>query len=337
VSALERDWWHAGLTWRTAALLPLSWLFGALVRLRRCLHATGVMRVTRLPVPVVVVGNLVVGGSGKTPLVIGLLDALTASGRRPGVVSRGHGGAAGRKGATPAEVLPVSDPRDVGDEPLLIRRRADVPVFVGRDRVAAVRALLAAHPATDLVVCDDGLQHLALARDMEIAVFDRRGAGNARLLPAGPLREPLTRLEALDAVVANGGGVPVPHGYAMHLEQGDLYRLEDPECTCPIASLTARAGPRIAAVAGIGHPERFFDALGAAGLRASRHAFPDHHPFTRADLAAIAADAIVMTEKDAIKCAGLRDPRIWVAPASARIDRRLVEAILEKTRGPEAA
>lgn len=334
LSMLERDWWRPRLTWRTAALLPLALLFRGVVATRRTLYSWRILRADRLPVPVVVAGNLVVGGTGKTPLVIHLVDALRRAGRRPGVISRGYGG---RPDAEATEVSPDDDPARTGDEPLLIRRRTGVPVFIARKRVAAGHALLAAHPEVDVVVCDDGLQHLALERDFEIALFDMRGAGNGHLLPAGPLREPLERSTSVDAVVANGDDLSIPHGFRMHLSQEALHRVGDPRQSCAIDGLAALAGPRIAAVAGIGDPPRFFAALRAAGMEAREYPFPDHHAFTAADLASIEADAIVMTEKDAIKCAHIPDPRLWVAPVSATVDRRLVEAILERMRGSQAA
>ncbi len=283
--------------------------------------------------PVIVVGNLVVGGGGKTPLAIHLVGQLRDRGMRPGVISRGFG----RQGSDVREVELTSLPTDCGDEPLLIRRRAGCPVFVAARRVSAARALLRAYPATDVIIADDGLQHLRLARDFEIAVFDRRGAGNGHLLPAGPLREPLRRLASIDACVTNGARPLADHGFSMRLELGDLYQLATPTERCTATQFAYRHGAGVAAVAGIGNPQRFFDTLRAAGIVAAEHPFPDHHRFCRADLAGIAAHSIVMTEKDALKCTGFDDPRIWVAPVTAAVDPGLVEAILEKLRGLKAA
>lgn len=283
--------------------------------------------------PVIVVGNLVVGGGGKTPLSIHLVAQLRERGMRPGVIARGFG----RHGSDVLEVGLTSLPTDCGDEPLLIRRRADCPVFVAARRVSAARALLRAYPATDVIIADDGLQHLRLARDFEIAVFDRRGAGNGHLLPAGPLREPLKRLASIDACVANGASPLAGNAFSMRLELGDLYQLATPTHSCTAPQFASRHRAGVAAVAGIGNPQRFFDTLRAAGIVVAEHPFPDHHPFCRADLAGIAAGSIVMTEKDALKCTGFDDPRIWVAPVTATVDRGLVEAILEKLRGRKAA
>lgn len=324
---IAADWWRARLTWRSALLLPVAWGFGLLIGARRALYRTGLRRAQRLPVPVIVIGNLVVGGTGKTPLTIALAQALRERGRRPGLVSRGYRGSA----TTPRAVSPDDDPAVVGDEPLLLARRTGLPVWIGADRVAAARGLLAAHPATDLLIADDGLQHLRLGRTVEIAVFDERGAGNGRMQPAGPLREPLERLATVDAIVVNGPAAPagLPDGsWSMVLDFDAFHRLDDPLKTATPAEFSAR---RVAAVAGIGNPARFFAALAAAGIAARGHAFPDHHAFSRADLAAINADTILMTEKDAIKCAGYGDPRLWVAPVTARLPAAFIDAITEKS------
>ena len=283
--------------------------------------------------PVVVVGNLVIGGSGKTPLAIELVAQLRARGMRPGVVSRGFG----RTSRQTLEVGISSPPAESGDEPLLIRRRADCPVFVASRRAAAARALLAAYPDTNVIIADDGLQHLRLARDFEIAVFDTRGAGNGRLLPAGPLREPLSRLESIDARVANGPSALAGSGFAMRIELGNLYQLVEPTHACPAAQFAGRHGRRVAAVAGIGNPTRFFEMLRGAGLVVAGYPFADHHAFRQADLTGIAAPIIVMTEKDALKCVDFDDRRIWVAPLTATVDTGLVDSILEKLRGRQAA
>jgi len=332
-----RDWWQPKLTPATALLLPVSWLFGWLEGARRALYRAGVLHGTRLPVPVVVVGNLTVGGTGKTPLVIALVQALREAGRRPGVISRGHGGSA--SAGVPFEVSESSTAAQSGDEPLLIRRRAGCPVFVSRDRPAAGAALLATYPDTDVIVTDDGLQHHALARDFELALFDARGAGNGRLLPAGPLREPLARAASVDALVVNGEtALPLPQpAWHMILVAQDFYLLADPVVRLNPADFALRHGARLAALAGIGSPARFFATLRALGLHFSEHPYPDHHAFSAADLQAIAAPVIVMTEKDAIKCAQFGDARIWVLPVTARVEPGLLHAILEKIRGPQTA
>ncbi|MCL2636128.1 MAG: tetraacyldisaccharide 4'-kinase [Betaproteobacteria bacterium] len=310
-------------------LLPLAALFFLLARLKRWLT-----RPQRLPVPVVVVGNITVGGAGKTPLTLWLSERLREKGWRPGIVSRGYGGSA----TAPRPVAADAAPAEVGDEPLLLARRGGVPVWVGRDRAAAGRALLAAHPEVDLLLCDDGLQHHRLARDVELAVFDDRGAGNGCLLPAGPLREPLARLSTVDAVVCNGAAdsrlPPAVPCFAMRLQAGTFYRLGQPEQTCTPAQL---AGRRWHALAGIGDPERFFRTLEALGLSFSRHPFPDHHAYTAADLTFAAAGGLLMTEKDAVKCAGLSTGDAWVLPVEAELSPALVELVLEKIRGRSLA
>ncbi len=306
-------------------LLPLAALFFPLARLKQRLT-----RPQRLPVPVVVVGNITVGGTGKTPLTLWLAQRLLAQGRRPGIVSRGYGGSAD----APRPVSVTDSPAEVGDEPLLLARRGGVPVWVGRDRAAAGRALLAAHPEVDLLLCDDGLQHYRLARDVELAVFDGRGAGNGWPLPVGPLREPLARLRTVDAVVCNGAADPrlpaAAQRFDMRLQAGTFYRLDRPDLTCAPAQL---AGRRLHALAGIGDPERFFRTLEGLGLAFTRHPFADHHAYTAADLAFAADGVLLMTEKDAVKCAGLTAGEAWVLPVEAELPPALVELILEKIRG----
>jgi tetraacyldisaccharide 4'-kinase len=319
-------------------LSPLALLFSLLSRARRAAYRAGWLAAARLPVPVVVVGNIVAGGAGKTPLTLWLARHLAAAGRRPGIVSRGYGRATDAvlevklgAGGTVVEAG--------GDEPLLLARRAGCPVFVAADRTAAAQALLAAHPECDLILCDDGLQHYRLARDVEIAVVDRRGLMNGWPLPAGPLREPAGRLREVDALVLNDAvapvaGVPV---FRMRLEGARFYRLDDPAVTCAPTEL---AGMKLHAVAGIGEPQRFFDHLAALGLRCANHAFPDHHPYAGADLD-FAGDAILTTEKDALKCAGLAALPIWVLPVEAMIEPDLACFVLEilekKNDGPASA
>ncbi len=280
-----------------------------------------------LPVAVVVVGNITAGGSGKTPLVLCLVDELRRRGRRPGVISRGYGGNADG-------VRKVGDgdsPAEVGDEPLLIRRRAGCPVFVGRDRVAAGRALLAAHPECDVIICDDGLQHYRLARDVEIAVVDRRGFQNGWPLPAGPLREPAARLRRVDAVVANGWHGDA--GFRMTLV-GDRFALLAK--VSRYATPGDLAGRRLHAVAGIGEPRRFFDHLTALGMRFAAHPFPDHHAYVAGDLA-FDGDAILTTEKDAVKFGTLATLPVWVLPVTAAVTPDLAQFILERIDGRPSA
>ncbi len=300
-----------------------------------CFFALGWLAAEQLPVPVVVIGNIVAGGAGKTPLTLWLAQRLSDLGRKPGIVSRGYG----RDGGAVRKVGAGDTASAVGDEPLLLAQRTTCPVVVGTDRVAAAHVLLQAHPECDLILCDDGLQHYRLRRDLEIAVIDRRGLMNGWPLPAGPLREPAARLARVDALVLNDtewppiAGVPA---YRMQLSGERFYRLDKPDLTCVAGDF---AGRKLHAVAGIGEPQRFFDHLAALGLSCEPHAFPDHHRYVGADLD-FAGDAILTTEKDALKCAGLSEMLIWVLPVDAVIDPDLARFVLdslEKTDGPAPA
>ena len=319
------------------ALAPLAAIFGVLAALRRALYRHHVLAVVRLPVPVIVVGNITVGGTGKTPLVAALAVALAARGFHPGCVSRGYGRREQPGAPAALPVGPGASADDVGDEPLMLARRG-IPVAVGRDRVAAARLLLIGARACDVVIADDGLQHYRLARDVEIAVVDgERGLGNGWLLPAGPLREPATRLAAVDAVVVNGtlgprAEFPVS-AYPMALVTGPLRRVDGAAGQADVATL----GRRIRAVAGIGNPSRFFAGLRALGFDPIGHPFPDHHRFVARDLAFGDGLPVVMTEKDAVKCAALADERCWYLPVEAKLDPALVSLVLERLRGSQAA
>jgi tetraacyldisaccharide 4'-kinase len=328
--AIERCW--SRLSAAHLVLWPLSLAFGAAAALRRVLYRSGLIGVERLPVPVIIVGNIAVGGSGKTPLVIWLVEQLRRRGYRPGVVSRGYGGTA----RAPLGVTPDSDPGMTGDEPLLIARRTQAPVWVGRDRPAAARALLAAHPECNVIVSDDGLQHYRMARDVEIAVVDTaRGWGNGLLLPAGPLREPPARLQRVDAVVLNGTEAapddlpPGPAIVRMRLVPGAACNLADPSRHQPLDALR---GQPLVAVAGIGSPERFFATLRAAGLEFTARPFRDHHVYCTADLATDDATAIVMTEKDAVKCTAFASGRMWVVPVDVDVDPALGDLVCNRIR-----
>ncbi|QAU35347.1 tetraacyldisaccharide 4'-kinase [Janthinobacterium sp. 17J80-10] len=339
-SALTRAWLRRGLLAR--ALLPVSWLFGLLGAVRRRLYAAGMLKSTRLPVPVIVVGNIFVGGTGKTPLTIWLVQALRAAGFTPGVISRGYGASA----APPRRIGPESLPQEGGDEPLLIATRAACPVMVGRDRAAAGQALLAACPEVDLILSDDGLQHYALQRDIEIILYDSRGNGNGWLLPAGPLREPAHRRRDITVVNASQPVAAMPAGaIRMQLEGTVAERLADRTQSAPLATLglprDAKAPPRLVAAAGIGNPARFFATLRAVGLHFDEMPLPDHYDFLTNPFAEIDADIILITEKDAVKCRQLdalkNDPRIWVVPVTARIEGALLDQLLEKLRGRSPA
>jgi tetraacyldisaccharide 4'-kinase len=308
-------------------LLPAAALFAVLVATRRFAYRAGWLRSIRISVPVVVVGNIAAGGSGKTPVVLALVQRLAARGRRPGIVSRGYGGGV----AGVHEVRDGDTAELVGDEPLLLKARAGCPVFVGRDRVAAARALLAAYPDCDVIVTDDGLQHYRLARDVEIAVIDRRLLANHWLQPAGPCREPLSRLARVDALVKNGDGEVVVHGvptFDMRLRGERFVRLDSAETRTPLDF----AGQRLHAVAGIGVPQRFFAHLAALGLKCETHAFPDHHRYVAEDLA-FAGDAVLATEKDAVKLRQLSPLPVWVLPVDAQIEPDLATFVMEKLDG----
>jgi len=294
------------------ALLPLSALFRVVVSVRRFAYKTGVLRSHKLPVPVIVVGNITVGGTGKTPLVIWLVEALRAAGHHPGVVSRGYGGNAA---VWPQPVTADSDPASVGDEPVLIARRAACPVVVAPQRVAAARRLIADY-ACDVVVCDDGLQHYALRRDAEIAVIDgERRLGNGRCLPAGPLRETAARLRSVDLTVVNGAASSGE--CRMRLSGSVAQVLAGPPRE---RDLGEWRGSTVHAVAGIGNPGRFFAHLREQGLNIVEHPFPDHHRFQAEDLHFGDDLPVIMTEKDAVKCRSFAGPLHWYIPVSARID-----------------
>lgn len=315
-------------------LLPISWLFGALAAVRRFLYRVGIFKSVRLSVPVVVVGNISVGGTGKTPLTLGLAAALRAAGWRPLIVSRGYGGAA----QVPQAVSADSTAAQVGDEPLLMARRGVCPVWIGRDRAATAQLALAQHPECNVILCDDGLQHYRLQRDVEIVVVDGgRGFGNGWLLPAGMLREPMRRLQTVDAVVVNGAGAalafPVP-SFAMQLVGTTFYRVNAPQYTAQAADFQ---GKKLHAVAGIGHPPRYFEHLRRMGLDIIPHAFADHHPYVPADLDFADCDALLLTEKDAVKCAPFADDRYWLLRVEAELDPALIQLLLRKLHGRKTA
>jgi len=335
MARIERHWYS--LTPLHLVLLPLSLLFGLIAAIRRALYRGGIFRSEKLPVPVVVVGNITVGGSGKTPLALWLAQQLLEAGWHPGIISRGYRGSADSSQArSPREVSPDSSPFETGDEPLLMAQRRLCPVWIGRDRPAAARALLIAHPECDVIISDDGMQHYRLRRDAEIAVVDgHRRIGNGFLLPAGPLREPVSRLNSVDAVVVNGGASG--HGrFGMQLHGELFHNLLNPQITLQAGEFN---GQRLHALAGIGHPERFFRYLESLGLRITRHSLPDHHRYTPNDLAIEGADAILMTEKDAVKCASFADEKCWVLRVDAQVDPALAQLIIRKiaTHGRQAA
>ena len=323
--------WYRWSAWHVL-LIPVSLLFWLLSTVRRVLYRLNLLRSMRLPVPVIVVGNISVGGTGKTPFVLWLVSYLKQQGWHPAIISRGYGGSA--KSAVP--VTAQSAPDRVGDEPVLLARRSDCPVWVGQNRVLVAQALLEAHPECNVLVSDDGLQHYRLQRDVEIALVDgARQFGNAMLLPAGPLREGVGRLHTLDAVVVNRNGyetgtiTDTGHEYRMQLLGRVFYNLQHPE---QLIEVQALQGKRLHAIAGIGNPSRFFEHLRNMGLVIVAHAFPDHHVYKAEELNFIDADAILMTEKDAVKCTHLDVKNAWVLAVDAKVDSQLGETIIDKLR-----
>jgi tetraacyldisaccharide 4'-kinase len=338
-AALLWSWYRPAPDALSWSLLPLAWLYGALLAARRLAYRRGWRPAHEAPVPVVVVGNLVAGGAGKTPTVIALVQALRAAGRHPGVVSRGFG----RRGDATLAVAVDSAAAEVGDEPLLIRRRTGVPVWVARRRIDAARALCAAHPDVDLLVADDGLQHLALARQAEVIVFDERGAGNGRLLPAGPLREPLPAAVPPQACVlynAPAATTALRGALARRRLAGVL----------PLAAWQAGAAfdhgalqamhalhtHRVLAAAGLAAPERFFRMLEAEGLAIQRLPLADHHRFDPPPWP-VGTLEVVVTEKDAVKLDAARcgATRVWVAGLDFELPAGLVRAILQRLDPPD--
>jgi tetraacyldisaccharide 4'-kinase len=327
-SVLLTAWQRRGVI--ACLLWPLSFFFNLLIVTRLALYALGIFRITILPVPVIVVGNIFVGGTGKTPLVIWIIQLLQEQGWKPAVISRGYGSSAQQVRA----VEKNSHANEVGDEPLLIAKRTGVPVFIGRDRAAAGLALLQAHPNVNIIISDDGLQHYALGRNIEIQLSDSRGNGNGWLLPAGPLREPATRQS--DFYVVNTTEESAGDAYAMQLVPVDAERLSDRTQRKSLRDFSFVQS--VAAVAGIGHPERFFTTLRSHGISlTTTQALPDHFDYATNPFADIEASAILITEKDAVKCmqhnAIANDARLWVVPVQAHVDASLAKHILEKLHG----
>lgn len=317
-----RNWfqkqWQTITPWHIL-LMPLSWLFGAIVYIRRTLYQIGLLKSMHLNVPVIVVGNISVGGTGKTPMVIWLANTLKQQGYRPGIISRGYGGSA--KQVT--EAFAHSNPLQVGDEPVLITKRTACPMFVAADRVLAGKALLTAHPDCNVIISDDGLQHYRLARDMEIALINSKdGFGNHLLLPAGPLREKVARLQAVDAIVDSANqpnldlAIKLPPQFNLQL-QGDKFLPVTGEADGQPAQIFKHK--KLVAIAGIGNPSRFFNQLSSMGLQFESISFADHHLYAAEDLLKFADKTLVMTEKDAVKCSELGLNEAWFLPVTANV------------------
>jgi tetraacyldisaccharide 4'-kinase len=327
MNGLEKHWYR--ITPFHLLLWPVSLLFGLLAAIRRTLYRRGALRSFKLPVPVVIIGNISVGGTGKTPCTLWLAQQLLDAGWHPAIISRGYSKARQRQTNSPRAVAAADSPDEVGDEPLLMTQRGLCPVWIGRDRVAAARGLLQAYPECDVILSDDGLQHYRLQRDVEIVLVDGlRRFGNGLLLPAGPLREPVSRLASVDAVVSNGGKAAAGE-YAMQLGGAQFYKLLDPAASLPASAF---AGRNVHAIAGIGHPQRFFTYLEQLGVSAQTHAFPDHHCYSPSDIAYRDADAVLMTEKDAVKCAAFATEKCWVLRVDAQIAPALAQLIMEKIK-----
>ncbi len=307
---LQQLWY--GRSSLSLLLAPLAGLFCGLVTLRRAAYRAGLRKSWRAPVPILVVGNINIGGVGKTPLVVWLVRHLQAQGYRPGVVSRGYGGQAKQ---WPQQVRPDSDVTIVGDEAVVIARQTKAPMAVAPDRVVAIQSLLE-HADVDIVISDDGLQHYAMQRDLEIVVVDGvRRFGNGWCFPAGPLREPESRLHSVDLIVNNG--TSMRGEFAMMRRLGRVYSLLDENRS---AELDSFKGQTLHAVAGIGYPERYFRQLSGLGLDIQRHAFADHHTYSVKDLQFDDDAPVLMTAKDAVKCQAFADQRLWVVDLELELD-----------------
>ena len=318
-SWIQRFWYKE--MYLSSFFMPLSMIYLDIMRLRRFLYRIGVYKSARLPVPVIIVGNITVGGTGKTPLVIYLVELLQKQGLKVGVISRGY---QGEEKPEPRRVSIGTNPALVGDEALLLAKHCACPVVVCADRVAAGRYLLMNSPV-DVIISDDGMQHYALQRDIEIAVIDgSRRFGNGYCLPVGPLREPQERLQEVDFVVVNGGKNLEPGEWAMRCIGIDCVNMQNGE----IRSLASFRGQDLHAVAAIGNPQRFFRQLQQAGLNITAHEFPDHHAFTQQELNFSDQLPILMTEKDAVKCQAFANAQYWYLPIKAELDSAFATELL---------
>jgi tetraacyldisaccharide 4'-kinase len=330
-SFLQRVWYDRHAQWFSLVLLPLSWLFGALVACRRAAYRSGLFSRVRVGRPVIVIGNVTVGGTGKTPFTIWLATQLQAKGKRVGIVLRGYGGSSSH---WPRDVSGDSAPEEVGDEAVLLASRTGAIVVAGPDRVAAAQRAI--ERGAEIILSDDGLQHYRLARDREIVVIDgRRGVGNRRLLPAGPLREPVSRLAQADLRVVSwrdGSArslTPVPATIQVWARLSEARALVGGE-TRPVEAFK---GNRVHAVAAIGHPQQFFAALQELGIEVAPHALPDHARLTAADISFPDALPVLMTEKDAVKSRAIADQRHWAVRMDVMVseqDAAAVQAMLDR-------
>lgn len=302
-------------------LLPLSLIFSHIVRFRKFLYTKGILKSYTIPVPIIVIGNITVGGTGKTPLIIYLAEILKNSGFNPGIISRGYGGLAQ---SWPQRVYNDSDPNQIGDEALLIAKQTNCPMAVGPSRVNAAN-MLVEQTDCNIILSDDGLQHYALRRDIEIAVIDGdRRFGNNYMLPAGPLREPIERLQHVNFTIVNGEK-HAAHEYSMQLVGDTLVNLISGEQK----SLEAFNGIDCHAIAGIGNPKRFFNLLKIAGLNCINHSFPDHYQFQQDDIEYADDKPVLMTEKDAVKCTTFAGLQHWFLPVKAIPESHFSDKLLK--------
>ncbi len=320
---INETWYSKNIL--THVLRPLSWLFCGIVVVRRTLYSLKVLKSTRVNVPVIIVGNITVGGTGKTPLVIWIANFLKESGFTPGIVSRGY---MGKAKSWPQQVRPDSDPVIVGDEAILISRQTGCPMAVGPDRVAASEALLK-YSDCDILVSDDGLQHYALQRDIEVVVIDgERRFGNANCLPAGPLRETLSRLDKADFIVTNG--IAGQGEFAMCYSGKVMVDINQPQNKLMLSEFKDR---KVHAVSAIGNPQRFFGFLRRQGLDIIEHSFPDHYMYRHSDLEFNDDIPLLMTEKDAVKCQRFHMQNTWYLPVQVEMKKEFGLRLLDKIGG----
>lgn len=313
---LHNHWYQPRLTWFTTLLLPLSWIFQALVTCRLFLFNKKILKTHYFSIPVIVVGNLTVGGTGKTPLVIWMAQFLQKKGLRPGIVTRGVGG---KQQANPRRVTSSSDPKQAGDEAVLIAKKTNCPVVIAKNRPSAVRELM---NECDVIISDDGLQHYHLGRNMEVVLIDGiRKLGNQTLLPAGPLRESVQRLQKVDFIIEHAEEKKIQNAYKMQLVGSEFISLLN-ETSCLIEHFKPK---KIHAAAAIGHPERFFNSLRRQGFDLIEHVYPDHYLYCAQDFSFQDNFPIIMTEKDAIKCKTFADERFWYLPVGAEVEPEFEE------------
>jgi len=319
---LEKIWYHKGKGKGKAFLLPLTALYCLINQSQRYWQTRNLARV---PCPVIVVGNITVGGTGKTPLTIYLVKLLQDAGFKPAIITRGYGG---RAVHWPQSVTPISDTLEVGDEAVLMAIRTGVPVYAGANRLASIDACLNKHNC-DVIISDDGMQHYKMPRDIQIAVIDgKRKLGNGLCLPAGPLREPIKRLKQCDVVVVNGVSGLQNKWTEMLVDGTELMNLKT-EKTLRLANLQ---GQKVNAVTGIGNPQRFYHTLEKAGLILNKNSFADHYQFKAQDLVFDNDNPIIMTEKDAVKCQSFAHKNLWYLPVKAQLNKHFDDYIIELIR-----